>query len=213
MMSQEAQRRLNIPVQSRQHLKAILTLYGNKDSGKTATLRYLCYLLNSNKALAALSSGFKDFRISFDYTGPTGNSARILVSTVGDSVPDIQDNWDWFLGVRALPTGGNHRPCIGGIGSTEKEIVVSPTRLSDQGTALNDWYISHLKPSVSFVHYIHKDTNGGGKNNGIVSPADWDILLGPEQYGKGKWTEEMASGAISAAQAIKEQIDTIIKCI
>jgi hypothetical protein len=191
-----------------QDIKAVITLYGKPRHGKTATLRYLYYLL-SGCSITQFKKGVgnhKDFRAIINYQDRT-----ILLSTVGDSVPDIDVNWMFFDGNMSFYKPGDKRmrPCINyssPIG--ENVIVISPTRINDASARRQNDYISSIKDKLRCALFIHKRSPFR-----IVGPIDsetWDILTNSSEP-KGDWTDSKARSAIRTAEEIKEQIDWIIK--
>ena len=78
----------------------------HRESGKTATLRYLYYLLLGNNNVSTFKStvnGYKDFRAVVRF-----NNIYIYLSTVGDDIVDVDDNWDFFFNRLKKKI----RPCI-----------------------------------------------------------------------------------------------------
>ena len=191
----------------KQDIKAVVTLYGKRRHGKTATLRYLYYLL-SGCSIAQFKKdvgNHKDFRAVINYQNRT-----ILLSTVGDSVSDIDVNWMFFDGNMSFYKPGDKRmrPCINYSSPVgEKIIVVSPTRINDASTRRQDDYISTIKDKLYITLFIRKRSPFG-----IVGPVDsetWDILTNSSEP-KGDWTDSKARSAIRTAEKMKEQIDWII---
>lgn len=110
-----------------------MTLYGKPDSGKTATLRYLYYLLSGGnlKTFKNTVNGYKDFRVVVDFQG-----IYIYLSTVGDAIVDVDDNWAFFFNRFKKKI----RPCINYSEQAieGKIIAVCPARLSGKSSSLHD---------------------------------------------------------------------------
>lgn len=67
-----------------ENIKAVITLYGGANVGKTTSLRFLFYLLNNNTQHKGSKT---DFRIKFAY-----NNMVIALSTFGDSEQVVEIN-------------------------------------------------------------------------------------------------------------------------
>ena len=190
-MHQKTKRKPIIPSIAKQSIKGIVTLYGSRDSGKTATLNYVYTLLsNSTSPLRVNGNSSKDFRAAFVYKGVT-----ILLSTVGDSPKDVEENWIWFLSLGKKSLNPNNdarrRPCVcfeEGI-IVDKVILVSPTRLGDFSEQIQESYLKALKPSVSVIDYVHKE-----KYSGVFSGSTSPL-------------------GINTAKCIEQSIDAIIDLI
>jgi hypothetical protein len=201
-------------------IKAVITLYGNPDSGKTATLRYLYYLLNHNTSPVTSKIGARDFFGEFKYTPNNGSISRtIAMASAGDSQGDVSFNWGFFTknpadvqnsfrkGRRIIP---KHL-----ISPLElPEIVVEATRVKDRSSIISDQIIARIKGSLNSETHIRKWSVNNNPNTKTalrkISEQDWVVLLGHDLIDRGKWTDEMASDAIDTAVAIKDLIDWII---
>lgn len=196
-------------------IKAAITLYEDAHSGKTATLRYLYWLLTNSKPP---QSSCLDFREKFDYTEETsGKSVIIALSTVGDSEEDVELNWMFFrskwnkdfkkLGLKTI-----RRPCNDFASESGPVIVISPTHIDDDGARINDANIANLKKSLRQIHYIRKRKKGLNLDLSIpsIDKETWIILTNEETPTHG-WGEAYARRAIKTALKMKEQIDAIIQ--
>jgi hypothetical protein len=190
-------------------IKAAITLYGDADTGKTATLRYLYYLLTGKNP----PGQYIDFREAFDYVKTaSGKQVIIALSTVGDEEDEVELNWVFFRGKwnkDFKQTGLKRylRSCEDYASDDGVVIVISPTHINDAGSRVNDTNIANLKESLSHILYIKKKIPFK-----IVSPVDadtWEILTNSPQP-KAGWSDVMARNAIRTAESIKEQIELII---
>ena len=180
-------------------IKAVLTLYGEGDSGKTATLRYLYKLLSGQ---APINQNPKDFRARLDYCG-----VRILISTTGDDKKDVEDNWHWYLGLYKATANRTRTLGDANISDVDKVIIVGPTRESgkNDGVILNDGFIQELKSSLSVIQYIHKTK--------IEASHAPDAIPEEEQFILGNLNRGQAEDAKNTAEYIKACIDEIIRFI
>ena len=191
-------------------IKAVITLYGKANSGKTSTLRYLYYLLTGNNPPC---SGYIDFRVAFDYAKTaSGKQVIIVLSTLGDEEEEVELNWVFFRGkwnkdFKKIGMKRILRPCEDHASETGLVIVISPTHINDAGSRVNDTNIANLKENLSHILYLIKKTPL--KLAKSVDADTWTILTNSSQPGKG-WSDVMAWNAIRTAMMIKEQIDQII---
>ena len=191
---------LNIPPVHQ--VRAVLTLYGNRDSGKTATLRYLYYLLLGNNNVSTFKStvnGYKDFRAVVRF-----NNIYIYLSTVGDDIVDVKDNWEFFFNRFKKKI----RPCINYPTDTKegKIIAVCPSRVNDKSSQRHDSYIATLKPILKEYGYFYKSKN---LLSSLGTPTVNDITV----LGNSKLSLQMQQDAIYMAHVLYEQIKATMKRI
>ena len=190
---------LNIP--SKHQIKAVMTLYGKPDSGKTATLRYLYYLLlgGNLSTFNNTVNGFKDFRAVVPFDG-----IYIYLSTVGDAIVDVDDNWDFFFNRFKK----KRRPCINYPNNATKGkiIAVCPARVDDKSSKRHDSYIANLKPSLKEYGYFHKN-NYHLSSLGLPTQQDVNVL------GDSNLTLQMQQDAIYMAHVLYDQIMETMKRI
>lgn len=190
-------------------IKAVLTLYEDANKGKTATLRYLYWLLTKSQP----PKGFIDFREKFDYTA-SGKKCIIALSTFGDNEEEVELNWMFFrnkwkyafkqLGLKVL-----RRPYEDNASEEGPVIVISATHVDDEGSRINDANIANLKKHLLHIQYVRKLH----KKVLITSPIDsdtWEILINSPKP-VGGWNDSRGRLAIHTAEILKEQIDNIVK--
>lgn len=199
-----------IKTKSNSAIKAILTLYGNANSGKTATLRYLFYLLfgkNISQFRILVKPSIKDFRAKVNYRGK-----YVLLSTVGDSEKDVDRNWLLFCDQdqfeRSQTAIGRPFFDISQKDGSKEEIVIGATRINDASARNNDAYISKHKKTVSHIHYFQKPCSEN--TTAPVTDDDIYVLTGKKVLGP-KMTIGMAAADIDMANRILEQLDLTIK--
>lgn len=186
-------------------IKAIITLYGPANIGKTATLRYLFFLLiqQDYSLFQNLVGKKKDFRAILDYNGKT-----IRFSTVGDTKEQVDLNWKLFSDWQSFPSR-QKRNFIRFSQNCGSDIVISPTHLKDATSKLQDQRIAEQKSYASYIQYYQK-RRAHLRICASIPKSTWTVLTGSENPGD-KWNDSMAKCAIHAAVEIKEQLDNIIK--
>ena len=193
-------------------IKAVITLYGAPRTGKTATLRYLYWLLTGNMPPQV---NCIDLREKFDYIEKeSGKKAIIALSTVGDGEEDVELNWmffrsKWKRDFKSLDIKGQLRSNEDYASESGKVVVVTPTHIDDAGTKVNDVNIANLKTDLSHIHYLKKRKARLVICDKIDSKT-WLILTATDYPGVG-WNDSMARIAIRTANKLKEQIDLTIK--
>lgn len=133
-----------------ENIKAVITLFGGSNCGKTAALRYLYYLLGGRKPHNCNSV---DFRIKFDY----GNKV-ILLSTIGDTEREVDINWACFR-EKTLLTKDPGR--LGYEIETNKQkpaIAVSPTHMAGLGMRVQETNIAALRRNLVFECKYNKQS-------------------------------------------------------
>ena len=194
-------------------IKAVMTLFGEPRTGKTATLRYLYWLLTGK--MPPRVNNCIDFREKFDYTEKdSGKTVIIALSTVGDDEEDVELNWmffrsKWKIDFKHLGLKTILRSSEDSASESGKVVVVTTTHINDAGARVNDVNIANLKKDLSHVHYLQKKKAGLIIGNHIDN-LTWLILTATNHPGS-KWNDSMARKAIEMAKQLKEQLDLTIK--
>lgn len=196
-----------IRIKANPQIKAIFTLYGENKTGKTATLRYLFYLLIGKDAnlFQQLIGSKTDFRAKLQYKGKT-----ILLSTLGDNENEVDFNWLLFCDEPKFASKGK-RNYISLCNNDNSDIVISPTHLKDASAKKQDMYIAKHKSTARFILYFRKRAHGLVICD-AVKPETWKILINDDNP-SANWNDELAFKAIHTAEQMQEQIDLIIKNI
>lgn len=188
-------------------LRAVLTLFGNSNSGKTSTLRYLFYLLAGINTFRKIATPYDDFRVKVLY-----RETIIVLSTVGDVEEEVELNWMWFRNkwksdYSKLGLKQERRHAIDFCKDADGNVIaIGPTHVEDEGARVNDMNIINLKPLLSFIGYYQKCKATTSENSFPVTQEQLEVL------GKGL-SGQMARSAIRTAEMLKKQIDDIIDCL
>ena len=194
-----------IRIKANPQIKAIFTLYGDNKTGKTATLRYLFYLLigKDDKLFQQLIGSKTDFRAKLQYKGKT-----ILMSTLGDNEDEVDFNWLLFCDEPKFVSRGK-RNYINLCSDGGSDIVISPTHIKDASAQKQDMYIAKHKSTARFILFMRKRASGLVICD-EVKRETWRILINDDKPGV-KWNDAYAYKAIHTAEKMQEQIDLIIK--
>lgn len=196
-------------------MKAVITLVGDSDCGKTATLRYLYSLLSKKIP----DTKYHDFRECFDYS-VKGKSVIISLSTVGDVEEEIELNWMFFRSkwkpcFTLLDFKKLLRPSDDEAQAQGPVIAIGPTHIGDEGARVNAANIANLSHILEYVLFLKKAKfikEASPNSTKTITAADWVILTGSTSRPK-NWTNAMASDAIDTAQFMKEQIEAFIEAM